>query len=50
MGGEERGDEGEGVGGNSGIGEVGCDEVQAVEAERPELARGGRGGWEGAEE
>lgn len=50
MGGKERGDEWEGVGGKSGIGEVGCEEVEALEAERPELARCGRGGRKGAEE
>jgi hypothetical protein len=50
VGGEEGGDEGECVGGNGGAWEVRGEEVEALEAERPELARGGRGGGEGAEE
>jgi hypothetical protein len=49
VGGEEGGDEGGGVRGEGGIGDVRGEEVEALEAERPELARGGGGGLRGAE-
>lgn len=50
MGGEERGDERRGVGGEGGVREVQGEEVEPLEAERPELARGGRGGRDGGED
>jgi len=50
MGGEERGDARRGVGGEGGVREVEGEEVEPLEAERPQLARGGRGVRDGGED
>lgn len=50
MGGEERRDERRGVGGEGGVREVQGEEVEPLEAERPELTRGGRGVRDGGED